>query len=79
MVSSGKRTFSEYAAAKGCKILKDDFVFLRNKLGNLPASEKNQVLKCYIDVWVKEMSECTSEIRKQNQGRFAANTWIRTR
>ncbi len=69
--------FTQYAANKNCKILKDDLAFLHRQIGHLPDKKRFRILRQYIDVWVTSMGNCDNVIKKQNYGRFMANSWIR--
>jgi hypothetical protein len=70
-------TFTDYAKNKGCALLKDDMAYLLRLLGHLSKPERSKILRKYIDVWVDAMAHCDDENKRQNQGRFAANTWVR--
>jgi len=62
----------------GIELLKEDRKFVN---GFLKGNRKNKVelVAAYIEVWLAEMEKEPVSYRKQNVGRFAANTWLRTR
>lgn len=61
--------YLKYAELAGLEFLYEDIQFLQSKLQEL----LNQYTKC----WLEAMSHEEKSFRKQNKGRFAANTFIR--
>lgn len=51
--------------------------YLLRLLGHLSKPERSKILRKYVDVWVDAMAHSKDENKRQNQGRFAANTWVR--
>jgi hypothetical protein len=62
---------------KGLVILREDVNFVRNCLFKLPKSSHRSVMSNYIREWMSGMYIDTIESRKQNSGRFRANSWLR--
>ncbi|ARG96760.1 hypothetical protein [Legionella micdadei] len=61
--------YLKYAELAGLEFLYEDVQFLQSKLREI----LNQYTKCWLDA----MSHEEKSFRKQNKGRFAANTFIR--
>ena len=72
-------TFTDYAAKKGIQLLKDDMAWLRGQIDGLPKAEIQELLREYVDVWLASMALCENDVRKQNEGRAAANKFLRER
>tara|TARA_R110000772_G_scaffold48719_1_gene111167 strand:- start:2896 stop:3387 length:492 start_codon:yes stop_codon:yes gene_type:complete len=68
----------EYLASIGLEALLEDVAFLT---WHLPRSTtaRNQALRDYVHYWREAMDTEPARHRKQNRGRFAANTWLRSR
>lgn len=60
-------------------LLYEDMVFVDSYLERLMPKDATDVLRHYEEVWIKATEDEPNVIRKENAGRFAANTWIRTR
>lgn len=61
----------------GLELTHDDLIFLRHHLPFDP-SHRDAALARYREIWHEAMTEEPAEHRKQNKGRFVANTWLRT-
>ena len=66
-----------YFSSIGLNLLRDDEPFLERHLPKA-TRERETVLTEYSQIWIDAM-EGEPEIRRQNVGRFAANTWLRIR
>lgn len=69
-------TFTDYAAKNNIKLLKDDIAWLRVQLNKLPKAEIKAVMKRYIEIWVHVAISCEDPLKRDNEGRRAANTYI---
>ena len=58
--------------------LRDDRIFVRNQLNRIPGKKRLIVLKQYFEEWQKGMDAQPNEIKKENAGRYQANTWLWT-
>jgi hypothetical protein len=56
--------------------LRDDRNFVRDKLKNIPTKERLVVVNQYFNEWQKGMDAQPDEIKKENAGRYQANTWL---
>jgi hypothetical protein len=61
----------------GLELTHDDLIFLRHHLPFDP-SHRDAALARYREIWHEAMTEEPAGHRKQNKGRFVANTWLRT-
>ena len=66
----------EYFRAQGVELLPDDLAFLRWYLPK-DTARRNAYIAQYVTVWRCAMEAETIEHRKANQGRKAANQWLR--
>lgn len=73
------KTFINYAATKGLVLLPDDRAWLRNQLKNVPKQKIKPILVEFVEIWVNTMAQCDNAVKRQNEGRRAANTWLRER
>ncbi len=71
------QTFVEFAESKGIQLLKDDLVWIKELTKHVPIEQKRTILRRYIDEWCVAMAECERVIKRQNEGRKAANTYLR--
>lgn len=69
--------FLKYCESKGLELLPDDISFLKLKTKYMRESKIRPVLSKYVIIWIDEMAKERIEHRKQNVGRFAANSWLR--
>lgn len=60
-------------------LLFEDVLFVDSYLEGLMPKEAIDLLRHYEELWIKAAEDELNPIRKENAGRFAANTWIRTR
>ncbi|WP_374962920.1 hypothetical protein [Spongiibacter tropicus] len=60
----------------GIEITPDDLAFLRQRLPLTPV-KRDALLAQYRETWQQAMQNENAPHRKQNKGRFAANTWLR--
>ena len=70
-------TFTDYAVTKGLVLLSDDLRFIRGRLHDMPKEQIRVILKRYIEIWCDTMSSCENAIKRQNEGRRVANTYLR--
>lgn len=68
--------FTDYAAKEGCKLLRDDIVFLQRVLKPMQKAQKRALMLRYIKVWQIHIENENVEYRKDNAGRRAANLWL---
>jgi len=69
--------FFKYCSEQGMELLPDDMSFLRRLTRFTPESKIRPILSKYVIIWTDEMAKESIEHKKQNTGRFAANSWIR--
>jgi hypothetical protein len=69
--------FTDYAESKGILLLRDDITWLRSRLQYVPKTHLPEILKRYVDKWVLGMQECENPVKRQNEGRRAANIYLR--
>jgi hypothetical protein len=70
-------TFTDYAKSKGLDLLRDDITFLRSRMSSVPIKEQRTViLRRYVQEWCEGMDNESVSFKKQNKGRFKANTWL---
>lgn len=70
--------FTEYAKSKGITLNRDDLSFLHERLEQNTTDERTYIAKKFIDIWHNTMTQCNNSVKKQNEGRKAANIWLRT-
>jgi hypothetical protein len=70
-------SFKAHCEQLGIDLLKDDFVFIKSCLRNVPKNSHKTVLRRYCDVWVASMTACSNDALKQSMGRREANTFLR--
>lgn len=58
-------------------LLADDIAWLTAKLTFIPRAKRHVLLLEYHDRWTKSAALEPIEYKKENAGRFAANSWIR--
>lgn len=71
------QSFQDFAKLKGIQLLKDDIKFIRKCLPCIPYQKRRLVLEKYADTWLQGMNTCDNVIRKDNVGRFLANSFLR--
>lgn len=66
----------EWFRAQGCEVLREDLVFIK---GRLPTGtvKRNAMQRAYAACWLAAMDQEPLSHRKENAGRFAANTALR--
>lgn len=67
----------EWFATQGCHLLGEDLAFIRERLP-IGATRRNEAIRQYAAVWIEAMAAEPVEHCKQNAGRHAANSWLRT-
>lgn len=72
-----KFTHELFTRLPGCQLLPDDIKFLYNRLPRIPR-QRREILQRYWEEWMQGMDNEPVDHKKQNQGRFRANTWIRS-
>lgn len=70
-------TFTDYAAKEGCNLLRDDIKYIQQRIKCIPQYKRKEVLTQYVAIWQKHMLSCGDVIKKENVGRYQANTWLR--
>lgn len=70
-------SFEDFAKLKGIHLLKDDIEFIKRMLNLIPYNERRATLQRYSEIWLSGIVNCDIVYRKQNAGRFAANTYLR--
>jgi hypothetical protein len=70
-------TFTEYCKQNNIQLLPDDLKFIRQALKPIPKPHQKAVVRRYVDIWVMTMAECKDALRASNEGRRAANEWLR--
>lgn len=66
----------EHFRAEGVNVLPDDLLFLRCCLP-IKVGPRNTALDHYVSLWLEAMEREPVGHKKENAGRFAANTWLR--
>lgn len=69
-------TFKEYCKKQGYDLMKDDLKFIEKTLRCLPTHTHRPLLMDYCQIWQKAMNDEPNAIRKQSQGRRAANLFL---
>jgi hypothetical protein len=69
--------FKPYCLEKDYQLLRDDFLYCERLLRNLPEHLQRSMLRGYCAKWDEGMEQEQNEQRKQNAGRFLANTFLR--
>jgi len=59
--------------------LRDDRIFIRKCLSNVSGAERLALVNEYLEQWQQAADAEPISFKKENKGRFAANTWLRTR
>jgi len=72
-------TFNDYAEQRGIKLMREDIKFIKNLTIGMSRGARRSVLVEYADIWIKARDSEPRVPAKQNRGRYAANTWLRTR
>ena len=67
----------QHCTSLGINLLKDDIQFIKAQLVTIPHQLHRPTLEQYVQVWLNAMELCDNDIRKQNVGRFSANTFLR--
>lgn len=75
-VRSSVDELQQYALNRKIELTRDDLRFIRLRLLGLDHGLRQTLLRRYFDVWLK-VSDGVQEVREQNRGRRAANTWLR--
>jgi len=65
------------AESEGLELLWDDEKWLEQTCAGVPKPDLEITLKRYIEIWLTSMIEEPMDHKKQNAGRFAANTFLR--
>ena len=68
--------FTDYAATEGCQLLRDDINFVRQRLNYVPKTQRRAFMLRYVALWLQAMDEEPIQHKKQNRGRYAANSWL---
>lgn len=68
------RTFCE---SQGIQLLPDDLRFIRKSLQDMPKNLKRMAMEGYVRNFKAGIDLEKSAFRKQNSGRFMANTFLR--
>lgn len=71
------KNFFSLSKAQGVELLRDDQLHVSNLTKGLQTATLRNIVFEYLKVWKTHMDMEGTEHRKQNKGRFAANTWIR--
>jgi hypothetical protein len=71
------QTLVSYAESKGIYLLRDDIKFIKQCVNGLQNEQIRTILRRYIDEWSLGMQECESVVKRQNEGRKAANKYLR--
>lgn len=69
-------SFQEHCRLKGIELLRDDIKFIKQQLLGIPEHVRKSVLQKYSEIYLQGMTDCDNVIKKQNHGRFLANTFI---
>ena len=67
---------AQYCATQGVYLLRDDCIFLLARLP-FPVGARVRILRRYVNQWRAEAEQEPIAHKKQNAGRFAANSWLR--
>lgn len=70
-------SFESYCKEIGVELLRDDIRFIKTQLLGIPEQLRKPTLQKYADIYLQGMADCDNVIKKQNHGRFLANTFIR--
>lgn len=71
------QTFVSYAESKGIYLLRDDLKFIKRCVNGIKNEQIPIILRRYVDEWCLGMQECESVVKRQNEGRKAANFYLR--
>ena len=71
------RKFLTACEQKEMKLLKDDVVFIKKCLCQIPYKLHRDVLRRYINQWLNGMEKNLSSSLAPNFWRFGANSWLR--
>lgn len=66
----------EFFRAQGLHMLAEDLAFLRWHLPK-PTTARHAAVREYVAIWLRAAEAEPLPHRKDNRGRFAANTWLR--
>jgi len=69
--------FKDFCHQNDIKVLRDDFVFLKRTIRAIPEEKRAEVMHEYTRIWIQVKLACCDKVRAQNEGRRAANNWIR--
>lgn len=70
-------SFKAYCEQRGIELLREDMRFVRDILSRIPKSTHKSILRRYTCEWLGAFNKCDDILRKQNEGRREANTWLR--
>ena len=73
----GYMKFKDKLIINNITLLRDDEKFIKALLQTQCKSRYKILLNGYVKEWRKGRDECANNIRKDNAGRFRANTWLR--
>jgi len=68
--------FQDYARSAGVKLLYEDVAFIRKCLSRINSTNRADIMRNYIQIWLTAMNECKSAAKQQNAGRRAANNFL---
>ncbi len=69
--------FIEHCKSLGIELLREDVMFIRERLKRIPKSSHRTVLTRYCELWCRIMRECDSDVCGMNLGRRSANSFLR--
>ena len=75
---SNPETGASIAALTGKKITRDDIPYVGYQLARLPDRLRAKALDHYLVVYAQAFEQCSNQNGRENAGRRAANTWLRT-
>lgn len=69
--------FRLFCEQQGIELLREDIGFIRDMLSRIPKVTHKSILNRYTCEWLGAFNKCDDMLRKQNEGRREANTWLR--
>ncbi len=68
--------FRQHCRSRGIEINRDDLKLIKSSLEKLPYHLKRQAVQDYLEEWEAGMSETDKSFRRQNLGRYRANSYL---
>lgn len=68
--------FRQHCRSRGIEVNRDDLKLIKSSLEKLPYSQKRQAVQDYLEHWEAGMKETDKSFRRQNLGRYRANSYL---